>query len=148
MKDNLSTNCKLFVGDIEETGFFLSRGLITVSWMDYSLSRTRDEGGRPFGHSFASMTLLITLGAKLDAKVFFERMKNNSSHNYTLFIDPKEESGRITAYTSAMVVGGYIVSAEESYSVDSRTMLKLELEIRDVKYLGKNETRKLMVFHS
>ena len=148
MNDKLSTNCKLFLGDIEESGFLLPRGLITVSRMDYTLSRTRDEGGRPFGHSFALMTLVIRLGAKIDARLFFERMKDNIPHQYSVFIDPKEESGRVVDYTGAMVVGGLIIGAEEYYSVDSRTMLKLELEIRDIKYLGKNETKRLMVFHS
>lgn len=154
MENNLLINCMLCVGDIIGSDFAVSGSLIPVSYMEYTVFRSKNSGGKTVGHSVANMNLTLKLGEKYKARPLLELMKSTDPSPFTIMAHPVVENNRVTSFRNAMVVWGYITKAEESFVSDTADswelnsgLLHIGLELNEIKYIGANSVRELHVFH-
>lgn len=125
----------------------LKEHCLTVQHFDYECEHKRNEAGEIYG-ALEPVILEFTVRANspYQAREFYKEIMSNGHANYSfLFNATFNENQRLKDYDDGMVVNGYLVHIEETYSSkanqdgsSSQIELTAKVFARSVVYLGSN----------
>lgn len=136
----------LFVGDMNEQLSLMEQSqqptvsrsqLLRVDSYEFSLQRSRNNLGVPYGASSGNRVLLtVSVGSKDRLKVFYERLSETTMSSVSLVFDAKcDEDGFLipNSCEGIIVMEGYVVDIDERY--DSATQDDEEGSTIDIQLL-------------
>jgi len=129
----------------------LKENCMTVQHFDYECEHKRNEAGEIYGAlNPVILEFTIRVNSPRQAKAFYRELVSNEHTNFSfLFNVTYNENQRLNSYEDGMVVNGYIVHIEETYSSKtnqdgSTSQIELTIKVlaRSVVYLGSNNNFK------
>lgn len=129
----------------------LKENCMTVQHFDYECEHKRNEAGEIYGAlNPVILEFTIRVNSPRQAKAFYRELVSNEHTNFSfLFNVTYNENQRLNSYDDGMVVNGYIVHIEETYSSKtnqdgSTSQIELTIKVlaRSVVYLGSNNNFK------
>lgn len=153
MADYLSNRLKavLFSEDITEGSPMRREAGYTIKHFDYNCFRTRDNAGKPYGSSNASLMQIVVKTVSADGyKEFYNRLNSMERYRFTIVFDATYDQHKILRdYADAMVAEGYIVEIEETFDTIGNKkdgmQLSMSILLHSVDYLGERADRKLVI---
>lgn len=113
--------------------------------IDYTLSRPRQEDGRPYGSTLPTiLTFTVRQESAKNYVHFYDNIKSTESRPYTFVHTPSFDSkGVLESYDLAMVVTGYVVDVVESYDTvpddqnrSEQMLVTVKMLLDNITYLG------------
>lgn len=119
---------------------------LTVQHFDYLCEHKRNASGEVYGSTEpVILKFTVRVNSPMHTKVFYNNIFSNSHNNYSfLFNATFNANQRLADYEDGMVVNGYVVSTEESFSSgknptgeEGQILFDVTLLVRNVTYLGR-----------
>ena len=157
MAENYSNYLKaiLLPGDILSSSESISRDqFLTLQDFSYRLSRTVDDMGMPFGETnSAVLEAAVRIFRPEQSKEFYERLARSLPESFSfLFNTTFKQDKTVDDYEDAMVVTGYVVDVEETFSPavgtggkSQQMLLTFKLLMSSVNFLGKEHNKELRI---
>lgn len=126
----------------------LKENCLTIQRFDYVCEHKRNSSGEVYGPTEpVILKFTVRVNSPRHAKVFYSDLLSNIYSNYSfLFNATFNANQRMDAYEDAMIVNGYVVSVEETYSSsknmtgeDEQILLDVTILARSVTYMGREE---------
>ena len=126
----------------------LKEKCLTVQQFDYHCEYNRNHNGEHFGSQKPGiLNFSIRVNTMLQAKPFYRSLVGTGDFEFTFLFNPHfGPNQRLTSYEDGMVIDGYVVSVEENfnsaknlYDRDEQVTINVEILIRSVIYLGRDE---------
>lgn len=124
----------------------LKENCLTVQHFDYQCEHKRNDSGEVYGATKpVILQFTIRVNSPRHARTFYRRLISNEHTCFSfLFNITYGANERMTNYDDGMVVDGYVVHVEETYSTkieedggDKQMLLNVTLQVRSVIYLGR-----------
>lgn len=143
----------LFIDDFfEMPGNVLKTSCYNVEDYKYQCYRKRDEFNNPFGPIMSGyMDITINTQTFNDCKVFYKRMEENESCDYSLIFNPEFNAfGRMTSFDDGMVVRGYVIDVFEACNNaesedDEQLQITIRLMLNSVCFMGTDTLHELKI---
>ena len=128
----------------------LKENCLTVQHFDYECEHKRNDSGEVYGATKpVILEFSIRVNSPRHARMFYRRLISNE-HSCFLFLFniTYGANERMSGYDDGMVVDGYVVHVEETYTTkvddngDKQMMLNVTLQVRSVIYLGRENNFK------
>ena len=125
----------------------LKEHCLTVQHFDYMCEHKRNASGEVYGATEpVILKFTVRVNSPMHTKVFYNNIISNSYHHYSfLFNATFNANQRLADYEDGMVVDGYIVRTEESFSSgksqtgeEGQILFDVTLLVRNVTYLGRD----------
>ncbi|MDD6895356.1 MAG: hypothetical protein PUD51_05775 [Prevotellaceae bacterium] len=139
------TKAVLFDENIIEQNILRRESANVVQRLDYTLSRPRNDFGKPYGRMSGSEMAIVTLIGTHDTKEYYERLVSDESQTFSLVFNAiYDENNILCSFDSAMVVEGYIVDVVELYDNDAASegnqmSLEFSFLLTSITYIGEDE---------
>ena len=126
----------------------LKEKCLTVQHFDYHCEYNRNQNGEHFGSQQpAILNFTIRVNSMLQANTYYKNLVDNNNFEYTFLFNPHFGSNqRLINYEDGLVVNGYVVSIEEDFNsaknsqnIDEQVILNIQILVRSVLYLGRDE---------
>ena len=128
----------------------LKENCLTVQHFDYECEHKRNDSGEVYGATKpVILEFSIRVNSPRHARRFYRRLISNERSCFSfLFNITYGANERMSGYDDGMVVDGYVVHVEETYTTkvddggDKQMMLNVTLQVRSVIYLGRENNFK------
>lgn len=128
----------------------LKENCLTVQHFDYECEHKRNDSGEVYGATKpVILEFSIRVNSPRHARMFYRRLISNEHSCFSfLFNITYSANERMSGYDDGMVVDGYVVHVEETYTTkvddngDKQMMLNVTLQVRSVIYLGRENNFK------
>ncbi len=129
----------------------LKENCLTVQHFDYQCEHKRNDSGEVYGATKpVILQFTIRVNSPRHARTFYRRLISNEHSCFSfLFNITYGANERMANYDDGMVVDGYVVHVEETYSTkvdedggDKQMLLHVTLQVRSVIYLGRENNFK------
>ena len=128
----------------------LKENCLTVQHFDYECEHKRNDSGEVYGATKpVILEFSIRVNSPRHARMFYRRLISNEHSCFSfLFHITYGATERMSGYDDGMVVDGYVVHVEETYTTkvddngDKQMMLNVTLQVRSVIYLGRENNFK------
>ena len=135
---------------LDNTINVLKENCLTVQHFDYECEHKRNDSGEVYGATKpVILQFTIRVNSPRHARAFYRRLISNEHTCFSfLFNITYGANERMSAYEDGMVVDGYVVHVEETYTTkvddggDKQMMLNVTLQVRSVIYLGRENNFK------
>jgi hypothetical protein len=124
----------------------LKENCLTVQHFDYLCEHKRNDSGEVYGATKpVILQFTIRVNSPRHARTFYRRLISNEHTCFSfLFNVTYGQNDRMSNYEDGMVIDGYVVHVEETYSTvveddgsDKQMLLNVTLQVRSVTYLGR-----------
>ena len=128
----------------------LKENCLTVQHFDYECEHKRNDSCEVYGATKpVILEFSIRVNSPRHARMFYRRLISNEHSCFSfLFNITYGANERMSGYDDGMVVDGYVVHVEETYTTkvddngDKQMMLNVTLQVRSVIYLGRENNFK------
>jgi hypothetical protein len=128
----------------------LKENCLIVQHFDYECEHKRNDSGEVYGATKpVILEFSIRVNSPRHARMFYRRLISNEHSCFSfLFNITYGANERMSGYDDGMVVDGYVVHVEETYTTkvddngDKQMMLNVTLQVRSVIYLGRENNFK------
>ena len=128
----------------------LKENCLTVQHFDYECEHKRNDSGEVYGATKpVILEFSIRVNSPRHARMFYRSLISNEHSSFSfLFNITYGANERMSGYDDGMVVDGYVVHVEETYTTkvddngDKQMMLNVTLQVRSVIYLGRENNFK------
>lgn len=146
---------RLYSCNLLDTDFVFNRKPSMIRKMEYSLQRSRDVDGEPYGPSIATVKLSVRLGQDRDASEFLKSLQSLDPQQYTILFNDVVSDNRVSDFRSGMVIEGFVydvcgncITTSDNDTAGDRAATVVEVCLKPMKitFLGENSTKELNVF--
>lgn len=145
METNAIYKGRLFLSDLTESNFRITRQVCKLVHFEYSLKHVHDENGVVESSILGDVSFVVRLGEMSDADVFLQHLQSLQVQSYTFLFDDVVSSDSVDDFRNGLVVSGYVYDVEEDYS--GETLLTVKVKPLTFKFLGENSSVELDVYN-
>ncbi|MCQ2143722.1 MAG: hypothetical protein MJY56_06610 [Bacteroidales bacterium] len=145
METNAIYKGRLFLSDLTESGFKISRQALTLVHFEYNLNHVHDGNGVVESSILGDVSFVVRLGEMSNADIFLSHLQSLQTQSYTFLFDDVVSSGEVTDFRSGLVVTGYVYDVDEDYT--GETLLTVRIKPLTFKFLGDNTSVELDIYN-